>query len=464
MIEICIHQIKDNFKNLKFLLSFLLIFSMMVINALFFSFRIEKQIQEYNYQRTSYNERMRGACFNLNTVVFAEHLVFKKPFIPQFIISGKQNRFPDLIKVKIDQVSLPENILDKNKMILNLPPLDWFFIFSIIGPFLIFVITYDSISGEKEKGIFKLIFSNSLKKFEYILGKILGTSISLMLPILFSILINILIIILVGKFSIDILMALKIVAFIFYLIIYIIFFVSLGLFVSLITNNSLKSLIILSFLWVIFVIIIPVITMITISNIYKTPSIVQYNRMLKDTDESLALLLHKYDGAERGVEGGKIDNYKKEKGTALAWGELYEQKQKITNDFFQKKILQAQAYYRALCFSPVYLFQSTVENLFSTGLNRDINFYNRAQTYQEELISFYKEMDLKDDRSPHVHFYHGYLSNRSIDYKLVPSFIYDGNDTGDSLMNSFISLSIILTELLILAFLMNFIFQKRGII
>ncbi len=465
MFDICFHQIRDNFKNLKFIISFLIILILFIINALFFSFKVEDRFAEYNSLRSEFVNSNGKLITNLNNVVFYEHLALKKPLKSEFIINGNQELSPDGQTLNVMSIDLPEQLYYQNRGMIKLPPIDWYFIIAVIISFLIFILTYDSISGEKEKGTFKIVFSNSISKLNFLLGKIAGISISIIIPVLIGIFLNIILILAINKIAIDTILILKIGVFILYSIFYILFIVTLGIFISFVSNNSLKALIFCSLLWIVFVVIIPVTMRIIITNGFKITTSSELALELKEADDRLVEFLSKHDAGARGVEAGKIDNYKKERGEAQALQDLAALKQKIKYSHLSEKIRQAELFYITSSISPVYLYQLLIENLFGTGLERDKDFYQQVINYQNQLENFYKNKDQSDETSPHVYFLSGYLSN-DIKFKSseIPQFHELGTSFGKSILNSSMVFVFMVVEYIVILGLLCTMFNRSVVI
>jgi ABC-type transport system involved in multi-copper enzyme maturation permease subunit len=460
--EVCIHQIQDNIKDLKFVISFSLIIILMILNGIVFSLRMEEKNNEY-LRIIQLNEmNIKNSSNNLNNSAFSYHLMLKKPLYSEFIVDGKQNIFPDAFFIKVDNISLPEKVFAYNERLQQIPSIDWSFIISILFSFLIFILTYDAISGEKEKRTLQLLFSNSITKTEYLFGKIIGVTLSVMMPLIVGILLNLAVIFVLGNFPITAVLMIKIALFIFYSIIFIVTFVSIGLFISSISRNSLTSLIILALFWIVSIIITPVVCKMIITNRLKVTNTAELDKQLKEAESRLPDLYAIHQAGERGPIVGRIDNYKLERGAMDAKNEINAEKQKIVDEFLRIRINQAKSYYNLINLSPVYLFQHIIENLFNTGLNRDISLIDQAKKFQRQIISYYKEADMKDANSPHLYFFYGYLSTAQIDYNLLPKFKEGTVGLSQSIMDGIALFILILTEFLIVIIFICFTFQRMS--
>lgn len=461
MVEIVIHQLQDSLKNMKFVISLVLIIILFIVNALFFSAFYEEKQHEYASFRLENLKNISDESENLNKLVFAKHSVQKEPSISDFISGSKQNTFPDVWEIDTKTISFPSK--SGYKYSSNSILIDYLFILTVIGSFLIFLLTYDAISGEREKGTLKLVFSNSINNMSFILGKLCGVVLSVILGVFLGIVLNILIILLLGTIPITTDFLGEIAIFFVLYVVFVFLLSAIGLFVSFISKNSLQSLIILTIIWIVFSLVIPTVSRISVSVINKGQTLTEFEYQYKTADMKLAELLTKHDGATRGINEGRIDNYKKERGEALARAELAEYKQSIQDNYLDQKIRQAKLYNRFRNISPIYLFNTIIEDLFNSGIQRDINLMTQAKEFQQTLISFYKDSDAKDPTSPHVYFIANYLSNHPVSTDQIPVFKEKSANYKDVLKNSLSGLVILLVELLLLVTFLYLLFNKKQI-
>jgi ABC-type transport system involved in multi-copper enzyme maturation permease subunit len=460
MLEIIIHQIKDDFKSLKFLISLVLILVLFILNGLFFSLHYQEKQEEYAALMIENREYIKNTSWSLSNLVYSNFQVIKSPLESEFIVSNKQNALPGKITVNIDKITMPEmlNYWRQTDGLL----MDWLFIISVVCSFLIFIATYNSISEERERGTLKLVFSTSISNLTFVLGKLSGIVFSFFVALLLGVVLNIFIITAMNKIPINGELLGNISLFLFASVIYILLFASIGLFVSLISKTSLISLIVLSLIWIIFAFITPLVSRVATLNFYETATLTEFENKYNSIDQEFPFLVRKHDGATRSVETGKIDDYKKEKGYALALAELAENKQEIQDQYFKGKIDQA-IFYENLCkVSPIYFFTFMIENMFNSGIQRDINLVRQAKDYQNLLISYFKEVDKEDKKSPNVHFIKSFLSKKNVDSSQVPEFQENKYDRG--FIKLYLSnLLLLIVELIIITSILCMMFIKRSL-
>ncbi len=134
--------------------------------------------------------------------------------------------------------------------------LDLEFLFQIVLSLFAILLGYDAISGERERGTLKLSFSNAVPRYQYILGKLIGTSGSLTLPLLLAIAIGCLLLPVIGvpMASSDWLRLGLVIA---VGLVYFLVFLTLSIMVSALTERSASSFLVLLAVWIFCVLIIP---------------------------------------------------------------------------------------------------------------------------------------------------------------------------------------------------------------
>jgi ABC-type transport system involved in multi-copper enzyme maturation permease subunit len=134
---------------------------------------------------------------------------------------------------------------------------DLLYIISIILSFCAILFASDLITREKEQGTLKLIFSNCVKRPAYSLGKWIGGYITLIIPIVLSVLFGLIFFIILAKIPFQSTDFIRLLIFLFFTLIYLAGFFSIGLFISIVSRNSAFSMFFSLLVWVALVFIIP---------------------------------------------------------------------------------------------------------------------------------------------------------------------------------------------------------------
>lgn len=130
----------------------------------------------------------------------------------------------------------------------------------LIGALTAIVVGFNSFIRERKSGVLKLIHTKDLDRKQYILGKLLGISLSICILILFSLILNIFELYLLNHFTLTFNEIFKL--FLFYLIslVYLLIFSFLGLYFAVKSNTESKALLMPVIIWSIITFMLPQIT------------------------------------------------------------------------------------------------------------------------------------------------------------------------------------------------------------
>ena len=175
---------------------------------------------------------------------------------------------------KREDVKLQHSIYSDDPIFAVFQFMDFTFIVTVVFSLFAILFTYNSISGEKEGGTLRLLFSNSIPRAKFIAAKFIGSWLGLVVPLLVPILIGLLLVVI---FKVPLTSAhwLKIVMLLLTSILYTTFFIALGIFISALTKYSNVSFLVLLVLWITFIFIIPRIGVMTASQFVNVPTIAE---------------------------------------------------------------------------------------------------------------------------------------------------------------------------------------------
>jgi ABC-type transport system involved in multi-copper enzyme maturation permease subunit len=167
---------------------------------------------------------------------------------------------------------------DNDPLPVVFPLLDLTFIVVILISLVGIVLSYDSVSGEREDGTLKLMLANGVSRAKILLGKIIGGTAALLLPFLIATLAGLFIILLnprvdwkgadFGALGLILLGA----------VVFAGLFVSLGTLISARHRSSASSIMTSLFVWVLMVLVIPNLSPYAASFFRPAPSRIKVNR------------------------------------------------------------------------------------------------------------------------------------------------------------------------------------------
>lgn len=137
------------------------------------------------------------------------------------------------------------------------PAPDFLYVIRVVLSLVALLFGFDQVSREKELGTLRLLLSNELSRAKVLAGKWLGNFLSLAVPFLMVTLLGFALLNLDPqiRFSSDNLI--KLILILVISLIYIAFFLSLGILISTLTKKASASIVILLFIWAVLVFVIP---------------------------------------------------------------------------------------------------------------------------------------------------------------------------------------------------------------
>ena len=265
-------EIRTNILSFRFLVSFVLLFVIVVITAAVLTGDYLRRQDEYSQRQADLEVYLKNyAHFNRIGPI----LQAAQPPIP----------FQTLVRGLSAEVNLEK--FDNDPLPVMFPLIDLTFIVTILVSLIALILSYDAVCGEKEDGTLKLMFANGLSRSKIILGKFAGGMLTLLGPFLLSVAAGMLIILLhprVSWTSADwgALGLIVLGAALYIAVIYLI-----GILISSIHRSSSSSIMTSLFVWVLLVLVVPNLSPYVASFLSPTPSRIKVSRevaRLYDTD------------------------------------------------------------------------------------------------------------------------------------------------------------------------------------
>lgn len=337
----------------------------------------------------------------------------RKPEPLQIFVSGINYDIGRYSSVnQFDQVKLTHSTYSDEPVYAIFRFLDFTFIITVVLSLFTILFTYDSVNGEKEKGTLRLIFSNPVPRVRFILAKFSGIWLGLIIPVLIPILISLLLLLL---FNVSLTGAdwVKLISLVAVSIIYLTFFIVLGVFISTITKRSSISFLVSLLIWICFVFIIPRAGVILAGQVVNVPTIAEIegkqDRYSKDRwDRSMKESQERWIERNRGLDKlseAEREAYRDEK--MWEWMEEEDKERKLVeadidknNKLLLEEVRNKKAIQEKLAFvfsrlSPVSSFQLVAQNIAGTGLNLKDRYEDVINQYRTDFNS-YKERKQKE--------------------------------------------------------------------
>jgi ABC-type transport system involved in multi-copper enzyme maturation permease subunit len=205
--------------------------------------------------------------------IWGDYKVYKPPAKLSAVIEGLENHLGRSAVLSIfDAPQLQETKLNEQPIFAIFGTLDLGFVVRVVLSLFAILYTFDSISGERERGTLKLMLANSVPRDTIILGKLFGSFCGLVLPLTIPLLIGILILALAPGYELGVDDWMRLAGVVFLSLLYVTVFLMIGIFVSTRTGRSSTSFLVLLVTWVFLVLIVPRVTVLIAAKLSPVPS------------------------------------------------------------------------------------------------------------------------------------------------------------------------------------------------
>ena len=167
-------ELYDNFNSLRFALATVLLLGLMLTNAVVHLHEHPKRIQKYNASINESLTHLTSRADNLYTLAQeGPGLLYKKPSTLRFCADGGEPFLPNVVGGaflwsisgglkgfwRLNYPSTTPNLTDIRP---NVTKVDWAFIIGYVLSLIAILFTFDTVSGERERGTLRLILANPI--------------------------------------------------------------------------------------------------------------------------------------------------------------------------------------------------------------------------------------------------------------------------------------------------------------
>ncbi len=403
-------EILDNLWSLRLSLIFILVILVTVISGLVFVGNYRQLVLDYSQNRNENLDGLRGRAKRPASLYqvssFSAQQIYKVPIPLQFLAEGHEGDLPNMFHVRAFRVTSPQNRSRSNFMLWRFSAIDWTFVIGIIMSFAALILTYNGISGERERGTLRLTLSYPISRATILLGKYIGAMTSLAFPLIVGILFNLIIVNSSPFVSLGGVDWAKIALVTGLSLVYISIFAFLGLLISSLTRSSATSLIFLLLIWVILVILVPGSGGLLASRLAETP----------DQGKMYAQAVQATWDAGRPYGNGSFNWSPMESlPGAIAMSNAWE---KVFYGYMNRLIRQVELARKITRISPEAIYEYACEGIAGTGLRHFEHFFDQVKKYKETLLGFvHSEAKKGDDKVPGKELY-----RLKVDFNAIPKF------------------------------------------
>lgn len=326
-------------------------------------------------------------------------------------------------------------------------------VLQVLLPLLIFFLGFNAIAYERENGTLKILLTQGINWKQLLLGKILGVASVIMLLFIPTIVILVLLWLFLQDFSISADETVKMLLFILFHFVYLIFFCTIAVLISAVSKTSKNALVSLIGIWLVFTIILPRTTQALGAYIYEAPSKIQFNSdiekdILKQGDSH-----NPNDPHYKAIKDSLLRTYKVDSVQKLPFnysGFIMTEGEKISSRIYNEhleellKVYKKQnSFSKTVSFLNPYIAMKNLSmGLSNTDYDSYVDFQKQAEDYRYAMAQKMNALQIK------------YISNTKSDkpkiigkehWADVEEFHYEPKGIGTVLKNEIISIiSIIL--------------------
>ena len=419
-------EIYDNLNSLRFALATLLLVALMLTNAVAHLQEHRDRIQKYRTSVTDYWNTLTSRTDLYTLAQEGPGLLYKKPSPLRFCADGGEDFLSDMVDASrfgwssfsglkgFWRLEFPSSTPNLQNIRSDAAKIDWGFIVGYVLSLIAILFTFDSISGERERGTLRLILANSMPRHAVLIGKSLGVLVSIFIPFTLAVLINVFVI----SASVDIHLPTEVwrrLSIIFFLaLLYTSLFIAVSLLVSARVRQSAVSLVILLLAWVTFVVFSPG-TLASIASRFSpapmtTDDYRQRQSQLFDEARAEEIRIEEIDPSMRMLANGRlvIDDA--------------ERNEKLNEEHLTQQIAQVKFARSIIRISPASLVQHLLESFAGTGFNRHLQFLENVKRYARQYREFVTDTDRADPDSLHAIGVSEGMSRKPVSPESIPRF------------------------------------------
>lgn len=439
-------ELLNNLVSFRFIIIFLLCCTLILVSAYTMRDKYGKRMKEYSAAVKIHRQELVDGQRDddLQSIAMNGYKLDKPPTPLSTIVEGMEGSAGRFAKVNVMPLSKPllEGGTGDDPMFVYFGTLDIMYIVRSVLSLVAILLTYDAISGERENGTLKLALSNSVPRHVVLLAKCIGGYITFLLSFLVPALIGLLILITSGNVSFSGAGWLRLILILLASVLYMGFFLMLGLTVSSRTSRSVTALMILLFIWVVAVMAVPKISTIIAAQIRHVPSLQEVEaekdavaaQIMREGQERLRREMQEKGGPQiRGVllDHQMIESINKEKG-------------EIDANYESKKLSQFRLASQISRISPASAYTYAAIGLAGTGMDRQERFLDSISSYKMEFAQYFDGIIKKQDG--------GNSDNARFEVGKMPTFSFREMSISESW--SKVKIDVLILFLLVICFFM----------
>lgn len=416
-------ELRDHLLSLRFFLSLIMILLVFIASTFLFTNFYSNRLNEFRDIQNTNLENLGTSARSLTSVAFLGQPLKLKPSSLELVSEGGIKNIPNTFEVTAFDVSEPHSISEENNFIKRYRNVDWSFIIAFILSFFAIMMTYDAVSGEKESGTLRIMMSHSIGRNAVIAGKYLSTLIGMVIPLFVGIILSISLSFILGKAVFTTAEIGKMALFTAASILYLSVFILVGLLVTSLNRNSITSVVLLLFIWILFAVLIPHSGGKIASRLFPIPTREEVTEQITERQREISQEARNRNPQVFSWTGSIWHVHLPDR--AAAYNAMADARIRMNNAYVYQRINQIRKAQSILKISPTTVYSQLSDQICQTGIDRYENFYRQVFDYRKQLFQFIVDTDKANPKVPHLVYERdngATISKRKVDANAIPKF------------------------------------------
>ena len=395
LIHIIRKELLDQLMSLRFAIACVVCLLVFLLSSTVLTRDYREATSTYNMNRVMHRNELQQET---DVWSLGRGAMVDRPLnVMNILVRGLTPELTESIRVQAgSRLDFPDSY-EQNPVIPLFPSVDYVFIVGIIMSLLALAFSYDSMSGERESGVLKLLMSYSVPRDRVLLGKWIGGYLALIAPFALSFAAGLLLVVMFPEVEITLASTGAIIALLFLALLYLAVIFSLGMFVSARTRIPSTSITVLLLMWVAFILAIPNMAPYMTGQLLPIPSRQSVDRERAGIRQEGQVKSQEMIEAEQertGEENVWQDQDFRAK-LEVFWEEVGESEQKVEESYLSK--VQGQTRWSGIVarVSPLTSFNLAAFDLAAAGIAQESRFVDALKEYSQTWETYSEEKQRK---------------------------------------------------------------------
>jgi ABC-type transport system involved in multi-copper enzyme maturation permease subunit len=432
MKNLILHEIQQFLYGLRFPIALGLVLIMFAASSLIYTNEYKETTQKYNELTANQEQQLRDNATNATNVATHQRSYQLPPRNNGFISDCNEMSMPNALAYNAYyQIGFDSTGNISNPFILPANRINWGFILLVLFSFLAILFSFDAISGEREQRTLALCLSNPVRRSYILLGKYIAINALLILFALIGILLSLVLLMISPVVSITGETFLEIGLFLLFVVFFTGSMTAIGLFSSVMCRNSNVSLLMSVSLWLLFLVAVPNFSKTVGMYLYPTEKI---NVVQTNIAEKRKEIEASFPGGKWSSNSGNPFKPEHEIRANMMMA-FAKNEADFKNELRDKLFRQVEQTRRWTWISPLSVFEYGSEALLDGGYLRLRKNYNDLQNFKIQYLQWFKDLDAKDEESPHWYNPSEDFSTtkKPVAYEEIPQYIERPTGIGERL-------------------------------